>query len=211
MALSEDLALAVQRGKAKDVETLVTDALANGVEATDILNSLLEGMHIIGERFKKNEAFVPEVLISARALNKGTALLKEPLKEAGAKPLGKVVLGTAQGDLHDIGKNLVRMMLEGAGFEVIDLGVDVAPDAFVEAIKNEKPAVVAISALLTTTMPQQATTIEAISAAGLRDQVKIMVGGAPVTQAYSDSIGADGYSADAASAADLAKQFVGLA
>ncbi|MDR1463678.1 MAG: corrinoid protein [Oscillospiraceae bacterium] len=205
----EQLALAVHNGKAKDVEALVKAGLEEGRSAQELLDGgLLVGMSAIGEKFKANEVFVPEVLIAARALNKGTALLKQKLVEEGVEPIGKVVLGTVQGDLHDIGKNLVKMMLEGAGFSVVDLGVDVGPKKFVEAVREHQPQIVAMSALLTTTMGNQRLVVDALREAGLRDQVKIMVGGAPVTQSFSDEIGADGYTPDAASAADLAKTFV---
>ncbi|MDR1735119.1 MAG: corrinoid protein [Oscillospiraceae bacterium] len=209
MALLDDLSLAVQKGKAKDVEALVTQGLAEGVSAQQLLdNGLLTGMSILGNKFKNNEVFVPEVLIAARALNRGTALIKAKLVEEGVEPIGKVVIGTVQGDLHDIGKNLVKMMLEGAGFAVVDLGVDVSPEKFVAAVQTEKPHVLAMSSLLTTTMGAQGKVVEALSAAGVRDAVKVIVGGAPVTQAFADQIGADGYAADAASAADVAKSFV---
>jgi len=204
----ELLSLAVQNGKAKDVAALVEQGLAAGETAQSLLSGLLDGMSVIGEKFKNNEVFVPEVLIAARALSRGTALLKARLVEEGVEPLGKAVIGTVQGDQHDIGKNLVKMMLEGAGFAVIDLGVDVAPEAFVAAVQEHNPQVLGMSSLLTTTMGSQKDVVAALQAAGLREQVKIMVGGAPVTQAFCDEIGADAYAADAASAADMAKAFV---
>ena len=185
------------------------DALDSGATAQQILDEgLLKGMSILGVKFKNNEVFVPEVLIAARALNRGTELLKPRLVEEGVEPIGRVVIGTVKGDLHDIGKNLVKMMLEGAGFAVIDLGVDVSEEKFIEAVKEHKPQILALSALLTTTMNNQQTVIEALKAADLRDKVKVMVGGAPVTQSFCDLIGADAYAPDAASAAEVAKSFV---
>jgi 5-methyltetrahydrofolate--homocysteine methyltransferase len=205
----QEISTALQGGKAKIVKELVSQALDEGVGAKDILEQgLLSGMDIIAAKFKKNEVYVPEVLIAARAMNAGTALLKPHLAESGAKPLGKALLGTVKGDLHDIGKNLVRMMLEGKGIEVIDLGVDVPSERFIEAYHEHKPDIVALSALLTTTMGEMKTTVEAFDAAGLRDGVVIMVGGAPVTQSFCQSIGADLYAEDAASAADAAKQAI---
>jgi len=206
--LTEQLSLAVQNGKAKDVAALVEQGLAEGETAQSLLGGLLDGMGVIGEKFKNNEVFVPEVLIAARALSRGTALLKAGLAEEGVEPLGTAVIGTVQGDQHDIGKNLVKMMLEGAGFAVVDLGVDVPPEAFVAAVREHKPQILGMSSLLTTTMGSQKDVIAALTAAGLREQVKIMVGGAPVTQAFCDEIGADAYTADAASAAEVAKAFV---
>ncbi|MDR0851275.1 MAG: corrinoid protein [Clostridiales Family XIII bacterium] len=209
MAVLEELCEIVQKGKAKEVVVLVQQAIDEGFTAQQILDDgLLKGMGELGVRFKNNEVFVPEVLIAARALNQGSALLKEKMVEEGVEPLGCVVLATVAGDLHDIGKNLVRMMLEGAGFNVIDLGIDVSADKIVEAIKEHHPDLIALSALLTTTMAQQAAIIEAINAAGLRDSVKILVGGAPITQSFADEIGADFYAPDASSAADVAKSVV---
>jgi 5-methyltetrahydrofolate--homocysteine methyltransferase len=209
MSIIDNISEALQKGKAKDVVALIEEALNSGIPAQEILdNGLLHGMSLLGARFKNNEVFVPEVLIAARALNKGTEALKPRLIEAGIKPIGKVIICTVKGDLHDIGKNLVRMMLEGAGFEVIDLGVDVDENKIVEAVKEHQPQVLCLSALLTTTMTQQGVVIEAIKTAGLRDKVKIMVGGAPVTQSFCESIHADAYSQDAASAAEAAKAFV---
>ena len=209
MSIIETISEALQKGRAKDVVALIEEALNSGVSAQDILDKgLLHGMSLLGVKFKNNEVFVPEVLIAARALNKGTEVLKPKLIEAGVKPVGKVIICTVKGDLHDIGKNLVRMMLEGAGFEVIDLGVDIAEDRIIEAVREHKPEILCLSALLTTTMSQQGVVIEALKTAGLRDKVKVMVGGAPVTQSYCDSICADAYSQDAASAAEAAKAFV---
>jgi len=209
MSVIDNISEALQKGKAKDVVALIEQALSEGISAQDILdNGLLRGMSLLGVRFKNNEVFVPEVLIAARALNKGTEALKPKLIEAGVKPIGKVIICTVKGDLHDIGKNLVRMMLEGAGFEVIDLGVDVDENKIIEAVKEHQPQVLCLSALLTTTMTQQGVVIEALKNAGLRDKVKVMVGGAPVTQSFCESIHADAYSQDAASAAEVAKAFV---
>ena len=206
-AILNDISVALQGGKAKIVKELVEQALADGVSAKDILeDGLLSGMDVVAVKFKNNEVYVPEVLIAARAMNTGTTLLKPHLAEAGAKPIGKAILGTVKGDLHDIGKNLVRMMFEGKGIEVIDLGVDVSPEAFVEAYKTEKPDIVALSALLTTTMAEIDNTIKAFVEAGEREGTIFMVGGAPVTETFSKSVNADIYAPDAASAAEAAKQ-----
>jgi len=166
----------------------------------------MDGMNIIGDKFKKNEVFVPEVLIAARAMNKGTEILKPKLIETGVESVGKVVIGTVKGDLHDIGKNLVRMMLEGAGFEVYDLGVDIAADDFVKAFHEYKPDIIGMSALLTTTVPQMESVITAIEKDVVRNRVKVMVGGAPVTENFAEEIGADAYAKDAATAASIAKE-----
>ena len=199
----------LKAGNAPKVKELVQAAIAEGVDPSAIVNNaLIIGMGEIGVLFKNNEVYVPEVLIAARAMHAGLNVLKPLLVEQDIQPIGTVALGTVKGDLHDIGKNLVGMMLEGAGLKVLDLGIDVSPEKFIEAIKNNKVDVIALSALLTTTMPGMKDTIEAIKAAGLRDTVKIMIGGAPVTQNYADEIGADGYAADAASAADVAKEFI---
>lgn len=195
----------LQKGKAKDVKILVQQAIDEGVPAQDILEKgLLSGMSIIGAKFKNNEVFVPEVLVAARAMNQGAALLKPLLAEQGVKATGKVCLGTVKGDLHDIGKNLVKMMLEGKGLEVIDLGTDVAPETFAQTAREQGCQIVACSALLTTTMGVMADVVKAVEEAGIRDQVKIMVGGAPVTEAFAKQIGADAYSPDAATAAEVA-------
>ena len=200
---------ALQRGDAEKVAELVKQALEENLLPKDILeNGLIKGMDIIGAKFKKNEVYVPEVLIAARAMHAGMSILRPKLAETGVKNIGKVAIGTVKGDLHDIGKNLVKMMLEGAGFEVIDLGIDVSVDKFVEAVKVHQPNIIGMSALLTTTMINMAEVIKALEAAGLRDKVKIMIGGAPITQNYANQIGADGYSPDAASAVDSAKSFI---
>lgn len=209
MKILEDISLATQKGKAKDVKQLVTEALENGVSAQEILDKgLLDGMGKLGVRFKNNEVYVPEVLIAARALNNGTEILSSKLIEEGVKPIGKVVIATVKGDLHDIGKNLVKMMLEGAGFEVIDLGTDVSDEEIVKVVQQEKPQILALSALLTTTMTNQKVVIETLKEANLRDKVKVMVGGAPVTQTFADEIGADGYAEDAATAAEVARMLI---
>ncbi len=201
----DDISQALQDGEPELTVELVQKALDEGKTAQDILeNGLLAGMNIIGVLFKNDEIYMPEVLVCAMAMNEGAALLKPFLVEAGVEAKGVVVLGTVKGDLHDIGKNIVRMMMEGFGLTVIDLGIDVPDEKFVEAIKEHKPQVLALSALLTTTMAAQGDVIEAVKAAGLRDSVKIMVGGAPITQEFSDKIGADAYTPDAGSAAEVA-------
>lgn len=211
MADFRAIADAVKAGRAKIVKTLVTEAIAEGVAAESILNDgLIVGMNELGILFKNNEVYVPEVLIAARAMKTGTEILKPLLADANAQSRGVVAVGTVKGDLHDIGKNLVAMMLEGAGFTVIDLGVDVSPEAFIDAATNQGAQILGMSALLTTTMPSIKLSIDAIREAGVRDKVKIMIGGAPVTQSFADEVGADGYSPDAASAADLAKVLIGL-
>ncbi len=205
MSLVEDISAAIQKGKKKDVTALVQQAIDEGVDAKSILSDgLLAGMNIVGERFKKDEIFVPEVLVAARAMNAGTQLLKPLLADADAKPLGKAIIGTVKGDLHDIGKNLVRMMIEGKGIEVIDVGVDVAPEDFIKAAVENDAQIICCSALLTTTMPMIGEVVKAAEAAGIRDKVTIMIGGAPVNQEFCDSVNADIYTADAASAADAA-------
>ncbi len=209
MAILDDLSELLQKGKVKNVVALVTQALEEGISPADILNEgLLKGMGEVGVKFKNNQVYVPEVLIAARALNKGLEVLKPRLVEAGTKPVGKVIIGTVQGDLHDIGKNLVSMMMVGAGLEVVDLGVDVSAEKFVAAVKEHKPNIVAMSALLTTTMGHQGDVIEALKVEGLRDQVKVMVGGAPVTDSFAKQIGADAYTPDAATAAEKARELV---
>ncbi|HIU48618.1 MAG TPA: corrinoid protein [Candidatus Avimonoglobus intestinipullorum] len=203
--LLEEICTFLQKGRAKNVAELVQQAVDEGISAEVILNdALLKGMGIIGEKFKNNEVYVPEVLIAARAMNQGTAILKPLLASDGVQAVGKVVLGTVRGDLHDIGKNLVRMMMEGKGLEVIDLGVDVPPEKFVETAKEEHAQIIGLSALLTTTMVEMKNVVDAAVAAGIRDNVTIMVGGAPVTDAFCKSIGADAYTSDATSAAEYA-------
>jgi 5-methyltetrahydrofolate--homocysteine methyltransferase len=205
MASMQEIADNLMQGKAPEVKSLVEQALSEKTEPAKILNEgLLAGMSVIGERFKKNEVYVPEVLIAARAMKAGMGVLQPHLASSGVKPRGTAVVGTVKGDLHDIGKNLVCMMLEGAGFKVIDAGIDVSPEKFLEAAKEHNAGVVGVSALLTTTMTNMKAVVEAVKAAG----VKVMIGGAPVTQAFCDEIGADGYAPDAASAADLAKSLL---
>ena len=209
MADFRAIADALVNGSAKDVKAMVTAAVEEGVSAQEILNNaLVVGMGEVGVQFKNNEIYVPEVLIAARAMKAGMAIIKPLMVAENVQLLGKVAIGTVQGDLHDIGKNLVAMMLEGAGFQVIDLGTDVSPESFIAAVTEQGAQIIAMSALLTTTMPVMKDTVDAVTAAGLRDKVKIMIGGAPVTQQYCDEIGADGYSSDAASAADLAKELI---
>ena len=202
--ISENL----QRGKAKVVKELVQKAVDEGLDPDVILKEgLLSGMDVIGEKFKANEVYVPEVLIAARAMNMGVGVLKPLLAEAGVKAAGKVCIGTVQGDLHDIGKNLVKLMLEGKGLEVVDLGTDVSPDTFVQTAIDQNCQIIACSALLTTTMGVMEEVVKKAEAAGIRDKVKIMIGGAPVTEEYCQKIGADAYTPDAASAADKALEF----
>ena len=203
-----EISVQLQAGKAKIVKTLVQQAIDEGVPAQKILEEgLPDGMNVIGEKFKNNEVFVPEVLVAARAMSMGAALLKPLLAAEGVKASGRVCIGTVKGDLHDIGKNLVKMMLEGKGMEVVDLGTDVSPEAFVQAAKEQNCQIICCSALLTTTMNVMGEVVKAAEAAGIRDQVKIMVGGAPVTEAFCQQIGADAYTPDAASAADKAVEF----
>lgn len=208
MSILVDISENLQQGRAKEVQALVRQAVDEGIPAQQILDEgLLSGMSIIGERFKANEVYVPEVLIAARAMNMGAALLKPLLSQDDAAAAGKVCIGTVMGDLHDIGKNLVGMMLESAGFEVIDLGVDVADEVFLDTYeKNPDTKIICLSALLTTTMPAMRSAVAKINAAPWRSKVKVMVGGAPITQAFCDEIGADCYTADAASAAEAAKK-----
>ena len=210
MALLNEISEKLQAGKAKDVVALVQQAIDEGIPAETILNEgLLSGMNVIGEKFKNNEIYVPEVLVAARAMSKGSALLKPLLQDEGAKASGKVCIGTIEGDLHDIGKNLVSMMMEGKGLEVIDLGSDVSPEKFVETAVNENCNIIACSALLTTTMNNMKEVVKKAEEAGVRDKVKIMIGGAPVTEEFCRQIGADAYTPDATSAAEAAVGFCG--
>ena len=209
MEILDKISQQLQNGKKKDVVALCNQALQEGVQAEDILNNgLLAGMDIIGKKFKANEVFVPQVLVAARAMNAGAEVLKPYLTEEGAASKGKIVLGTVKGDLHDIGKNLVKMMLEGKGFEVVDLGVDVAPENFVQAAIDNDAKIIACSALLTTTMPAMGEVVKKAEEMGVRDRVKIMIGGAPVTQEFCESIGADAYTEDATSAAEKALELL---
>jgi len=204
--LYNEISTALQAGKQQAVADLVAQAIAEKLPAQDILDhGLLAGMEIISDQFQKNEVYVPEVLVAARAMNAGSALLKPHLAEAGATPVGKVLIGTVKGDLHDIGKNLVRLMLEGKGLEVIDLGVDVAPEAFLAAYQEHKPQAIALSALLTTTMQEMKNVINLFTESGVRQAVIIMVGGAPISESFREAIGADIYTPDAASAATACK------
>ncbi len=199
----------VIRGKAKLVPAAVQEALDEGCDATALLDTMIAAMDVVGENFKNGDIFVPEMLISAKAMKKGVEVLKPHLSSGATGALGKVVIGTVAGDLHDIGKNLVAMMIESAGFEIIDLGVDVPVEKFISAAEeNPDVKIVAVSALLTTTMPAMEATVAAINAAPWRGNVKVMVGGAPITQEFADKIGADAYTTDAASAAKRAKEFV---
>jgi len=208
----EPIYQAVLDGDAKGAEAAVKAALAANVPAEVILKkACIPAMGEVGRLFEEGEKFVPEMLISARAMQTAVRLLKPLLAQANVQSAGKVIVGTVQGDLHDIGKNLVGMMMEGSGFEVVDLGTDVTPAKFVDAVRQHKPQVMGISALLTTTMPSMKGCIAALKEAGLRDQVKVLIGGAPVTQAYADQIGADGYAPDASSAARKAKALLGIA
>jgi len=208
MSILEDISLNLQQGRAKNVKELVSKAIEEGYDAETILNQgLLDGMAVIGEKFKKNEVYVPDVLIAARAMNAGTEILKPLLASSGVKAKGTVVIGTGKGDLHDIGKNLVRMMMEGKGLEVIDLGIDVPAEKFINEAKARNAKIIACSALLTTTMVEMKNVVEKAKEAGIRDSVKIMVGGAPVNENFCKSIGADAYAPDAATAADLAFNF----
>jgi 5-methyltetrahydrofolate--homocysteine methyltransferase len=209
MADLKQLAEAIINGNAPQAKELTQQALEAKTPVKQIVNDgLIAGMAVVGDRFKKNEFYVPEVLIAARAMHASLDLLRPLIADSGLEPVGRVAIGTVKGDLHDIGKNLVAMMLEGAGFEIVDLGVDVKPEVFVDSVKTKRAGLIALSALLTTTMPAMKDTIKALADAGLRSKVKIMIGGAPVTQTYADEIGADGYAPDAASAVDLAKKLL---
>jgi len=207
MADLKALADAVIKGDQAAAVEITKTALKKGTPAKNVLyDGLIAGMDIIGARFKKNEVYIPEVLIAARAMKMAMEVLEPELAKAGVKPIGKFMIGTVQGDLHDIGKNLVAMMLKGAGFEVIDLGVDVKPEKFIERARATGVQLIGMSALLTTTMPSMEKTLKALKAAGIL--AKVMIGGAPVTQSYASKIGADGYAPDAASAVDVAKKLV---
>jgi 5-methyltetrahydrofolate--homocysteine methyltransferase len=211
--MSEVLAKMAEKLIAGDIDGVVDltqEALNGGIAPPDVLeNGLLAGMDVVGQRFKANDMFIPEVLRCARAMHGAMEILRPLLSENDAVRPGKLVVGTVKGDLHDIGKNLVGMMFEGAGFEVVDIGTDIDVQSFVEAVKEHKPDIVGMSALLTTTMPKMGETINALKEAGIRDQVKIMIGGAPVTSAFGDEIGADAYASNAASAVDKAKELLG--
>ncbi|MDI9595134.1 MAG: corrinoid protein [Atribacterota bacterium] len=207
----EQLAKELFAGNAKGVAELTNKALAEGLKPSEVLNSgLIKGMSEVGVKFKANEIYVPEVLIAARAMKAGMEILKPKLAESGVEPVAKMIIGTVKGDLHDIGKNLVAMMMEGAGFEIIDLGIDVPAEKFIQAMKDNKPQVVGMSALLTTTMVQIKENIKAFNDAGVRSNVKVLIGGAPVTQKFTDEVGADGYAPDAASAVDKVKELLSI-
>ena len=207
MAVLQEISEQLQRGKAKLVKELVHQAIDEGIPAKQILEEgLLSGMGVIGVKFKNNEVFVPEVLVAARAMNMGVQVLKPHLQESGVQAKGRVCIGTVKGDLHDIGKNLVKLMMEGKGLEVIDLGTDVAPETFIRTAVEQDCGVICCSALLTTTMSAIGDVVKAAEEAGIRDKVSIMIGGAPVTQAFCDQIGADVYTPDAATAADAAAE-----
>ena len=205
MSILTDISENLQKGKAKVVKELVQQAIDEGIPVQQILNDgLLAGMDVVGEKFKNNEVFVPEVLVAARAMNMGAQLLKPLMQEAGVEAKGKVCIGTVRGDLHDIGKNLVKMMMEGKGLEVIDLGTDVSSETYVQTAIDQNCQIICCSALLTTTINTMEEVVKKVEEAGIHDKVKIMVGGAPVTQTFCDQIGADCYTPDAASAADAA-------
>lgn len=202
----DKMASVLVAGKEAEVKALTQEALDKGINAKEIVdNGLLAGMDVVGKRFKTGDMFIPEVLMCARCMHGAMDIIQPLLSESDGKGAGKIIIGTVEGDLHDIGKNLVAMMMQGAGFKVVDLGVNLKPQAFVDAVKEHKPDIVGMSALLTTTMPKMEETIKALQEAGLRDQVKIMAGGAPVTQDFVDKIGADAYGANAASASEKAK------
>ena len=208
MSQFEEISNLLQRGKAKDLSALVQQELDAGTDPKAILTEgLIVGMGVVGEKFKNNQVFVPEVLIAARAMNKALEILKPRLAAAGVESVGTACICTVKGDLHDIGKNLVKIMMEGIGLTVIDLGVDCGPEKIIDAVKNQGAKLVCLSSLLTTTMMNMKVIIDALVEAGLRDQVKVMVGGAPVTQKFADEIGADAYTPDAASAAEVAKSY----
>ena len=209
MSILIEMSEALQKGRAKVVKELVQQALDQGISPKEILDEgLLSGMSIIGGKFKNNEVFVPEVLVAARAMNAGTAILEPALAAVGNKPLGKAVIGTVKGDLHDIGKNLVTMMFKGAGFEVVDIGIDVDAQVFVDTAEEIGADVIGMSALLTTTMPNMKDVIDLLEERGIRDKYVVMVGGAPVNDNYAKQIGADYYTADAATAAEVAKEVI---
>jgi 5-methyltetrahydrofolate--homocysteine methyltransferase len=209
MANLQGISEALQVGNSDTVSELINQALNENISPQKILEEgLIGGMSVVGEKFRTNVIYITQVLIAARAMKIGMEILKPKLTETGVKNVGKAVMGTVEGDLHDIGKHLVSMMLEGAGFEVIDLGSDVTTEQFVEAVKEHKPEIVGMSAMITTTMDNMLTVIKALEEDGLREKVKVMVGGAPVNQAFADKIGADGYADDAVSAVDIAKTFI---
>lgn len=209
MALVQEISEFLQKGRAKNVKALVQQAIDEGMDPKEILNEgLLSGMMAIGEKFKRNEVFVPEVLVAARAMNAGLSILEPKLVEVGNEPIGKVVIGTVKGDLHDIGKNLVAMMLKGAGMEIHDMGVDVEPAAFLQKAEEVGADIICMSALLTTTMPNMETVVNTLKEENKRDKYIVMVGGAPVNESFAEQIGADFYTPDAATAAEVARKAV---
>jgi 5-methyltetrahydrofolate--homocysteine methyltransferase len=210
MDIFEQIADEVQKGNSDSVEEMTKKALSEDISAEEILNNgLVAGMSIVSEKFKNNEIFIPEVLISAKSMYSGLGIIKPLLAESNVKSKGKVVIGTVKGDLHDIGKNIVAMLLQGAGFDVVDLGADVPKEKFLEFVKKEQADILGMSALLTTTMIYMKETIEILKNAGIRENVKVIIGGAPVTESYAAQINADGYAPDAASAVDLTKKLLG--
>jgi 5-methyltetrahydrofolate--homocysteine methyltransferase len=210
MELLQKISEELQKGNYQEMPKLVQQALDQNIVPSKILSDgLVSGMDIVGDKFRRDELFMPEVLISAKAMQAGMEILRPKLIESGAKLAGKIVLGTVKGDLHDIGKNLVGMLMEGAGYEVIDLGIDVPSDKFVDAVKTTKPNLVGLSALLTTTMPKMKEVIDSLVEAGVRNSVKVVVGGAPVTEKFAKDIGGDGYAPDAASAVEKARELIG--
>jgi len=211
MAQLQELSDAIIAGNRNAAAELTDTLLGEGIAAKKVLDEgLIPGMAVVGEKFKNNEFYVPEVLVAARAMSAAMEKIRPGLVAAKVEPVGTVAIGTVRGDLHDIGKNLVAMMLEGAGFEIVDLGVDCGPDAFVGAVKEQSANLIAMSALLTTTMPAMQDTVEALEAAGIRDKAKVIIGGAPVTDKFAEQIGADGYAPDAASGVDIAKDVLGV-
>ncbi len=209
MTILEEIALRVERGDETSVGELTQKALSEGISAGEILNNgLVAGMDVVGERFKKNEVFIPEVLVSARAMKAGMKIVRPLLEDAILESRGKIVIGTVKGDLHDIGKSIVGMLLEGAGFEITDLGTDVTKEQFMEVVQKEGADIIGMSALLTTTMTYMKEVIQSVEDANLKGKVKVIIGGAPVTQSYAEEIKADGYAPDAASAVDLVKSLL---
>ena len=205
----KEISLAVQKGKRKDVKALVEQALSEGMEVKDILdNGLISAMNVVGEDFKNNKIYVPEMLMSARAMTAGVDLLSPLMSQSGVKAIGTVVIGTVKGDLHDIGKNLVAMMMRGKGITVYDVGTDAPPERFIEKAKEVNADIICLSALLTTTMPAITDVLDALKADGSREKYYVMIGGAPVTQAFADQVGADAYTADAATAAEVAESYL---
>jgi 5-methyltetrahydrofolate--homocysteine methyltransferase len=210
MDLLQKISEELQKGNYQEVPKLVQEALSSKIPPSKILSDgLVAGMDVVGGKFRRDELFMPEVLVSARAMQMAMDVLRPKLVESGAKLAGKILIGTVKGDLHDIGKNLVGMLLEGAGYQVVDLGIDVSPEKFVEEVKVKQPEMVGMSALLTTTMPRMKEVVESLVESGLRSRVKVIVGGAPVTEKFAQDIGADGYAPDAASAVEMVRKLIG--